>query len=55
MVSRVSTTSVRREQQLQLFKAALPEIEHRPGLINQALGVDFAPKAEIVVRRYALP
>jgi predicted nuclease of predicted toxin-antitoxin system len=47
--------SVRREQQLMLFKAALDDIAINPELTNQALDVDLAEGSKIVVRRYALP
>jgi predicted nuclease of predicted toxin-antitoxin system len=47
--------SVRREQQLMLFKAALDDIATNPELTNQALDVDLAEGSKIVVRRYALP
>jgi predicted nuclease of predicted toxin-antitoxin system len=47
--------SVRREQQLMLFKAALDDIAINPDLTNQALDVDLAEGSKIVVRRYALP
>ena len=47
--------SVRREQQLMLFKAALDDIAINPDLTNQALDVDLSEGSKIVVRRYALP
>jgi predicted nuclease of predicted toxin-antitoxin system len=47
--------SVRRQRQLQLFAAALDEVEIDPDLANQAIDVGFSGDAKIVVRRYALP
>ena len=47
--------SVRREQQLKLFEAALDDIAISPDLANQALDVGFSEHGKIVVRRYALP
>jgi hypothetical protein len=47
--------SVRRQRQLQLFAAALDEVEIDPDLANQAIDVDFSGDAKIVVRRYTLP
>jgi predicted nuclease of predicted toxin-antitoxin system len=47
--------SVRREQQVSLFEAALDDVAINPDLINQGLDVDFSEDAEIVVRRYTLP
>jgi predicted nuclease of predicted toxin-antitoxin system len=47
--------SVRREQQLILFQAALDEIAINPDLTNQALDVGVSEDAKTVVRRYALP
>jgi predicted nuclease of predicted toxin-antitoxin system len=47
--------SVRREQQLLLFEAALDDVAIDPDLTNQALDVDLSEHAKIVVRRYALP
>jgi predicted nuclease of predicted toxin-antitoxin system len=47
--------SVRREQQLILFQAALDEIAINPDLTNQALDVGVSEDAKTVVRRYAQP
>ena len=47
--------SVRREQQLILFEAALDNIATNLDLTNQALDVEFAAGSKIVVRRYSLP
>ena len=47
--------SVRREQQLTLFKAALDDIAINPDMINQAIDVDLAEGSKIIVRRYELP
>ncbi len=47
--------SVRREQQLMLFEAALDEVAIAPDLTNQALDIGLSEHAEIIVRRYALP
>ena len=47
--------SVRREQQLMLFKAALDDIAINPDMINQAIDVDLAEGSKIIVRRYELP
>lgn len=47
--------SVRRDRQLQLFAAALDEVTTGPDLTNQAIDVDFAANAKIVIRRYVLP
>lgn len=47
--------SVRREQQLILFEAALDDLVINPDLTNQALDVDFPAGSKIIVRRYALP
>lgn len=47
--------SVRREQQVMLFEAALDNIATNLDLTNQALDVEFAAGSKIVVRRYALP
>jgi predicted nuclease of predicted toxin-antitoxin system len=47
--------SVRREQQLILFQAALDDIAIDADLTNQALDVDISEDAKIIVRRYALP
>jgi predicted nuclease of predicted toxin-antitoxin system len=47
--------SVRREQQLMLFEAALDEVTIAPDLTNQALDVDVSEDAKVIVRRYALP
>jgi hypothetical protein len=47
--------SVRREQQLILFQAALDDIAVDADLTNQALDVDISEDAKIIVRRYALP
>ena len=48
--------SVRREQQIMLFEAALDDIAINPDMTNQALDVCFSEDArKILVRRYALP
>jgi predicted nuclease of predicted toxin-antitoxin system len=47
--------SVRREQQLMLFEAALDDVAINPDMTNQALDVDLTGGSKIVVRRYALP
>ena len=47
--------SVQRQAQLILFGAAIDDVSMDPNLTNQALDVDFAGGAKIVVRRYALP
>jgi predicted nuclease of predicted toxin-antitoxin system len=46
--------SVRREQQIMLFKAAMDDIVINPYLINQALDVDLSASSKIVLRRYSL-
>jgi len=46
--------NVRRPRQIELFEAALSDIEADPDLVNTALDVAF-DGAEIVVRRYPLP
>ena len=46
--------SVRREQQLMLFEAALDDVVVNPDLTNQALDVGISEDTKIVVRRYAL-
>jgi predicted nuclease of predicted toxin-antitoxin system len=45
--------SVRREQQLILFEAALDDVTINPDLVNQALDVDVSEGTKIIVRRYA--
>jgi predicted nuclease of predicted toxin-antitoxin system len=47
--------SVRREQQILLFEAAIDDIEMNADLINQALDVALAENGGIVIRRYRLP
>jgi predicted nuclease of predicted toxin-antitoxin system len=47
--------SVRRQQQLLLFEAALDHVTMDPNLTNKALDVGFSDDTEIVVRLYALP
>jgi predicted nuclease of predicted toxin-antitoxin system len=47
--------SVRRQQQLMLFEAAMDDIAINPDLTNQALEVDFWERSKIVLRRYTLP
>jgi predicted nuclease of predicted toxin-antitoxin system len=47
--------SVRREQQLLLFAAAVDDIAMNPDLVNQALDVEFADRGGILLRRYSLP
>jgi predicted nuclease of predicted toxin-antitoxin system len=47
--------SVRREQQIMLFEAAMDDIVINPYLINQALDVDLSASSKIVLRRYSLP
>jgi predicted nuclease of predicted toxin-antitoxin system len=47
--------SLRREQQILLFEAALDDIEKNADLINQALDVALAENGGIVIRRYRLP
>jgi predicted nuclease of predicted toxin-antitoxin system len=47
--------SVRRQQQLLLFQAALDHVATDPNLINKALDIGFSEDAEIVARLYALP
>ena len=46
--------NVRRAQQIELFDAALQDIEAHPDLINTALDVTYEGEA-ILVRRYPLP
>jgi hypothetical protein len=46
--------NVRRHEQMELFEAALRDIEANPDLINTALDV-FYDGEEVVVRRYPLP
>ena len=46
---------VRREQQLELFGAALADIAAEPDIINIAIDVDYDEGGLIRVRRYALP
>jgi predicted nuclease of predicted toxin-antitoxin system len=46
--------SVRREQQLMLFEAALDDVVVNPDLTNQALDVGISEDTKIVVRRYTL-
>ena len=46
--------SVRRDDQIELFSAALDGIAGTPDLVNQALDVEFG-SGGIVVRRYSLP
>lgn len=46
--------SVRREQQLMLFEAALDDVVVNPDLTNEALDVRISEDIKIVVRRYAL-
>lgn len=46
--------NVRRPQQIELFQAALSDIEADPDLINKALDVTYDSR-DIVVRRYRLP
>ena len=47
--------SVRREQQMALFEAALDDVSINPDLINQALDIDLSKDAKIVICRYTLP
>ena len=47
--------SVRREQQILLFEAALDDIEKNTDVVNQALDVALAENGGIVIRRYRLP
>jgi predicted nuclease of predicted toxin-antitoxin system len=47
--------SVRREQQFQLFEAALDEVAVNSDLTNKALDVTLSKDATISIRRYALP
>ncbi len=47
--------SVRREQQILLFEAALADVATDPDLTNQALDIGFSQHGKIIVRRYALP
>ena len=47
--------SVRREQQLLLFDAALDHVVNDPDLTNQALDVGLSEAGGIVIRRYSLP
>lgn len=47
--------SVQRQAQLVLFAAAIDDVSIDLDLTNQALDIDFAGDAKIVVRRYALP
>jgi predicted nuclease of predicted toxin-antitoxin system len=46
--------SVRRQQQLDLFAAALDEVAANPDLTDYALDVHFSGTTKIVVRRYRL-
>lgn len=46
--------NVRRPQQIELFEAALSDIEADPELINRALDVTY-DGGDIVVQRYRLP
>lgn len=47
--------SVRREQQLELFGAALADIAAGPDIINTAIDVDYDEEGRIRIRRYTLP
>ncbi len=47
--------SVRREQQIMLFEAALDDVGANPDLVNQAIDVSLSADSKIVIRRYALP
>ena len=47
--------SVRRQQQLLLFEAAMDDLAINPDLINQALDIAFSEDGRIAVRRYSLP
>jgi predicted nuclease of predicted toxin-antitoxin system len=47
--------SVPRQQQLELFAAALDDVVADPDLSDHALDVVFSGVTKIVVRRYALP
>jgi len=47
--------SVRSEQQLLLFAAALDDVAINSDLMNQALDIALSEGGKIVVRRYALP
>jgi len=49
-----SAASVRRQQQLDLFAAALDEVAANPDLTDYALDVHFSGTTKIVVRRYRL-
>jgi hypothetical protein len=46
--------SVRRQQQLDLFAAALDEVAANPDLTDYALDVHFSGTTKIVVRRYPI-
>ncbi len=46
--------SVRRQQQLILFEAALEDVAINPDLVNQALDVGVSEGTKIIVRRYTL-
>jgi predicted nuclease of predicted toxin-antitoxin system len=46
--------NVRRALQIELFEAALDDLEANPDLINMAIDVSYEG-GDIVVRRYALP
>jgi predicted nuclease of predicted toxin-antitoxin system len=47
--------SVRRQQQLLLFEAALDHVAMDPNLTNKALDIGYSEDTEIIVRLYALP
>jgi predicted nuclease of predicted toxin-antitoxin system len=47
--------SVRREQQMLLFEAALEDVALNPDLTNQAIDIDFSGELKITIRRYAFP
>lgn len=47
--------SVRRDQQLGLFGAALADIASEPDIINVAVDVDYDGEGRIRIRRYTLP
>jgi Domain of unknown function (DUF5615) len=47
--------SIRREQPLMLFEAAMDDVVINPDLTNQVLDVGLSAGSKIVVRRYALP
>ena len=46
--------NVRRAGQIELFEAALKEVQRDPDLVNAAIDVDF-DHADVITKRYTLP